>query len=58
MSKIGDALIILQELELPRGQQNDRTALCLLALLNLTEDMPWSALERPLIGITPIMQFA
>jgi hypothetical protein len=57
MSKVTDASLILEELDLPAAQLNERTALCLLALLNLTEAKPWSSIERPMMGITPIMQF-
>jgi len=45
-------------LGLPRAQQNERTALCLLALLNLTPGKTWADAENPLIGITPIMDWA
>ncbi|WP_339166675.1 BsuBI/PstI family type II restriction endonuclease [Brevibacillus sp. FSL L8-0520] len=54
---IEDALKILVALGLPRAQQNERSALCLLALLNLTPDKEWSQAENPLIGITPMMEF-
>ena len=43
---------------LPRAQQNERSALCLLALLNLTPDKVWADAENPLMGITPIMDWA
>lgn len=49
---------ILISLGLPKAQQNERSALCLLALLNLTPDKAWSEAENPLIGITPIMDWA
>lgn len=49
---------ILVALGLPRAQQNERSALCLLALLNLTPGKPWSKAENPLMGITPIMDWA
>lgn len=49
---------ILTSLGLPRAQQNERSALCLLALLNLTPNKPWSKAENPLMGITPIMDWA
>jgi hypothetical protein len=49
---------ILVALGLPRTQQNERSALCLLALLNLTPGKPWSKAENPLMGITPIMDWA
>ena len=35
-----------------------RTAYCLLALLNLTEGTPWAHAMAPLVGITPMMDFA
>jgi len=55
--KIDDALWLVRQLELPKGQHNDRSALTLLALLNLKHDGDWAKSERPLIGITPIMEF-
>ncbi len=48
---------IIVLLGLPRSQQNERSALCLLALINLTPDRSWSEAENPLIGITPIMNW-
>jgi hypothetical protein len=57
-SHIDEALQILRSLGLPRAQQNERSALCLLALLNLTPDKAWSQAENPLMGITPIMDWA
>lgn len=55
--KIDDALKILTALGMPRGQRNERSALTLLALLNLKPDGTWNALQKPLMGITPIMDF-
>ena len=52
------AHLIITSLGLPRAQQNDRSALCLLALLNLTPGKPWASAESPLMGITPIMDWA
>lgn len=49
---------IIVSLGLPRAQQNERSALCLLALLNLTPGKAWADAENPLIGITPIMDWA
>lgn len=49
---------IIISLGLPRAQQNERSALCLLALLNLTPGKSWADAENPLIGITPIMDWA
>lgn len=54
---INEAQQILVSLELPRAQQNERSALCLLALLNLIPRKKWSNAENPLMGITPIMDW-
>ncbi len=48
------ALKILKELGLPRAQQNERSSLFLLALINLTPEKKWCNADSPLIGITPI----
>ena len=55
---IDDALQILVQLGLPRAQQNERSALCLLALLDLAPGRKWKQAENPLLGITPIMDWA
>ena len=55
---IDDALSILAQLGLPRAQQNERSALCLLALLNIAPDKKWKQAKNLLIGITPIMDWA
>ena len=52
---IESARQILVSLGLPKAQQNERSALCLLALLNLTPGKSWAEAECPLVGITPIM---
>ncbi|MDR0782038.1 MAG: restriction endonuclease [Pseudomonadales bacterium] len=49
---------IIVALGLPRAQQNERSALCLLALLNLTPSKAWADAASPLVGITPIMDWA
>jgi len=49
---------IIISLGLPRAQQNERSALCLLALLNLTPGTAWADAQNPLVGITPIMNWA
>jgi len=56
-TRILEALKILVDLGMPRAQQNERSALTLLALLNLTPNKTWGEAEAPLIGITPIMNF-
>ncbi len=48
---------LLQSLGLPKGQQNERSALSLLALLDLRPGREWSQANDPLIGITPIMDW-
>jgi hypothetical protein len=56
--KVSQALEILKQLGLPKAQLNERSALCLLSLLNLTPHKPWSDAEAPLVGITPMMTFS
>ena len=48
---------ILVALDLPKAQQNERSALSLLALLNLGPKKNWTQAENPLMGITPIMDW-
>jgi adenine-specific DNA-methyltransferase len=55
--RIEEALKILKDLGLPRQQQNERSALTLLALLDLKPDTPWAEASSPLCGITPMMDF-
>ena len=55
--KIDEALAIVKALGMPRGQQNERSALALLALLDLKPDGRWAVLRKPLMGITPIMEY-
>lgn len=55
---IDGAMKILAQLGLPRAQQNERSALCLLALLDLSPSKKWKESSDPLIGITPIMDWA
>ena len=57
-NNIKDALQILIDLGVPKGQQNERTALCLLALTNVKNNTKWVDAQDPLIGITPMMEFA
>lgn len=49
---------IIIALGLPRAQQNERSAVSLLALLNLKPGKTWAGAENPLMGITPIMDWA
>ena len=55
--RLKEALVLLDDLGMPRAQRNERSALCLLALLDLTPDKDWRAATNPLIGITPIMDW-
>lgn len=52
-----EALSILEALGLPRGQLNERSALTLLALVDLKPENDWGSISNPLIGITPIIEF-
>ena len=54
--KVEEALEILKALGLPRGQQNERSAFTLLALLELKPSGNWNDVGWPLMGITPIME--
>lgn len=54
---ITEANQILILLGLPSAQQNERSALCLLALVNLTPRKRWVQAENPLMGITLIMEW-
>ena len=55
--KIREALVLLNDLGLPRQQQNERSALTLLSLLGLKPDTAWEDASDPLMGITPMMDF-
>jgi len=55
--KTAESLDILKQLGLPRAQQQERSALTLLALLDMRPGTPWSEAGEPLIGITPIMNY-
>ncbi len=55
--RVQESLSILKFLDLPKGQLNERSALTLLALIDLKLESAWSEANEPLIGITPIMDF-
>jgi adenine-specific DNA-methyltransferase len=55
--KVEEALGIIKDLGFLRTQQNERSALTLLALLGLKPNTPWSQADSPLCGITPMMDF-
>jgi BsuBI/PstI restriction endonuclease domain/BsuBI/PstI restriction endonuclease HTH domain len=56
--RIAEALRLLIALGLPRAQQNERSSVTLLALLDLPPNRQWSQAAAPLVGITPIMDWA
>lgn len=53
--KIDQALEIIALLGMPRLQQNERSALTLLSLLDLHPHGSWDKISAPMIGVTPIM---
>jgi len=55
--KILKTLEVLKLLGLPKAQQNERSALTFLALINLHPEGNWQSLEMPLLGVTPIMEW-
>jgi BsuBI/PstI restriction endonuclease len=55
--RFDNAKKILLSLGLPREQQNERSAFCLLALLDLRPGRTWAQAQNPLMGITPIMDW-
>jgi len=55
--RIEEATGILRALGLPKAQLNDRSALTLLALVDLGPEDPWSACSDPLCGISPMMDY-
>src|SRR5574344_1106536 len=55
--KINEALNILKDLGLPIAQQNERSALCLLALCDMQPTYLWEQSSQPLMGITPMMDW-
>lgn len=57
MSKTDEAVAILAALGLPRRQQNERSALTLLALAKLGPEDAWASIGRPLLRTVDIMEF-
>jgi adenine-specific DNA-methyltransferase len=57
MTKRDDALQILGALGLPPAHQNERSALTLLALVQLREHGSWQQLQAPLLGVKAILDF-
>jgi len=57
MRKQDEAVQILQAFGLPRAQQNERSALTLLALANVGPKGSWTKTTKPLLRIWDIMAF-
>lgn len=57
MSKTEEALEILKKLGIPKPQQNDRSALTLLAIVGLKENSDWQEAVQQTIIIHDIMNF-
>lgn len=57
MSKVDEAISLLKALGLPRAQQNERSALTLLAILDLKEGMSWSQSKKRAIRIHDILVY-
>ena len=57
MGKIEEAISIIAALGFPRAQQNERSALSLLALIQLREDGSWKNLRNPQMGVRAILDF-
>lgn len=55
--KIDEALTILKDLGFPGKQQNERSALTLLALLDLRPESSWAEAKDPFCGITQMMGY-
>ena len=55
--RIKETIELLKEIGIPRSQQNERSALTLLALLDLKPKQKWKEASSPLIGITEMMNF-
>ena len=56
--RIAEALSILRVLGMPTEQLNDRTAICLVALLDLPPEKAWKEARTPMLGIRAILDFA
>ncbi|UBF26483.1 Eco57I restriction-modification methylase domain-containing protein [Kovacikia minuta CCNUW1] len=55
--RIEEALAILKEISTPREQQNERSALCLLALADMRPEQSWQQATAPRRGITEMMDW-
>lgn len=53
--RVHEAQDVLEQLGLPPKQQNVRTALVLLSMVDLKADEPWSYVRSNVLGITESM---
>jgi len=59
MNKIEEAQIILKDLGLPKSQQNEMSAVTLLALCNIKEIDKWKDAEKISLGVSNgVMKFS
>jgi len=57
-NRLLEALDILESIGMPKEQLNDRTAIALLALIDLSRDKSWSQATNPMLTIRHILDFA
>jgi adenine-specific DNA-methyltransferase len=57
VKRIEEAIEILRFLGLPKAQQNERSALTLLALADLAPETKWKGIQRPLLRTVDMMEF-
>ena len=57
MNKIKQSLDVLIKVGVPRAQQNERSSLTLLAVLDLKQATPWSHAKKRIIRIHDILVF-
>jgi len=55
--RIEEALAILKAISAPKQQQNERSALCLLALADIRPETPWNEATAPRRRITEMMDW-
>ncbi|NJL89779.1 MAG: restriction endonuclease [Coleofasciculaceae cyanobacterium SM2_1_6] len=55
--RIGEALAVLKSISTPKEQQNERSALCLLALADIRPETPWTQSTAPRRRITEMMDW-
>ncbi len=55
--RIEEAVAILKDIAAPREQQNERSALCLLALADIKPQTPWNQATAPRRRITEMMNW-